>query len=89
MQLIHIYKTLINGVMWQGAAASLRDVQPLGMFFWAEHWLLVAWCERCEDYRCFRVDRCLQITPLDRRFCEDANRSLRDFLRKVQCEERT
>lgn len=68
---------------------SWRDVQPLGMFFWAEHWLLVAWCERREDYRCFRVDRCLQITPLDRRFREDANRSLRDFLRKVQCEDRT
>lgn len=68
---------------------SWRDVQPLGMFFWAEHWLLIAWCERREDYRCFRVDRCLQITPLDRRFREDANRSLRDFLRKVQCEDRT
>lgn len=68
---------------------SWRDVQPLGMFFWAEHWLLIAWCERREDYRCFRVDRCLQITPLDRRFREDANRSLNDFLRKVQCEERT
>ncbi|QRG78171.1 YafY family protein [Citrobacter sp. R56] len=67
---------------------SWRDVQPLGMFFWAEHWLLIAWCERREDYRCFRVDRCLQITPLDRRFREDANRSLSDFLRKVQCEER-
>lgn len=68
---------------------SWRDVQPLGMFFWAEHWLLIAWCERREDYRCFRVDRCLQITPLDRRFREDANRSLSDFLRKVQCEDRT
>lgn len=67
---------------------SWRDVQPLGMFFWAEHWLLIAWCERRDDYRCFRVDRCLQITPLDRRFREDANRSLNDFLRKVQCEER-
>lgn len=68
---------------------SWRDVQPLGMFFWAEHWLLIAWCERREDYRCFRVDRCLQITLLERRFREDANRSLNDFLRKVQCEERT
>lgn len=67
---------------------SWRDVRPLGMFFWGEHWLLVAWCERREDYRCFRVDRCLQITPLDQRFREDANRSLSDFLRKVQCEER-
>ncbi|TLV23961.1 YafY family transcriptional regulator [Klebsiella indica] len=67
---------------------SWRDVQPLGMFFWGEHWLLVAWCERRADYRCFRVDRCLQITPLDRRFRECAERSLSDFLRKVRRENR-
>lgn len=65
---------------------SWRDVQPLGIFFEGEFWLLVAWCERREDYRCFRVDRCLSITPLDRRFCECADRSLSDFLRKIRDE---
>ncbi|MTH46247.1 helix-turn-helix transcriptional regulator [Intestinirhabdus alba] len=63
---------------------SWRDVQPLGMFFWGEFWMLVAWCERRADYRCFRLDRCLQIAPLDRRFSERADRSLSDFLRKVR-----
>lgn len=67
---------------------SLRDVWPLGLFFPEERWLLVAWCERREDYRCFRVDRCLQITPLDRQFRECADRSLSDFLRKVRCEDK-
>ena len=33
-----------------------REVQPLGLFFWGEHWLLAAWCERRDDYRCFRLD---------------------------------
>ena len=66
---------------------SLRDVQPLGLFFWGEHWLLVAWCEKRDDYRCFRVDRCLNITPVDRHFRESADRSLSDFLRKVRCED--
>lgn len=65
---------------------SWRDVQPLGIFFEGKYWLLVAWCERREDYRCFRVDRCLSITPLDRRFCERADRSLSDFLRKIRDE---
>ncbi|MBC7042146.1 WYL domain-containing protein, partial [Salmonella enterica] len=60
--------------------------QPLGLFVWGEHWLLVAWCERREDYRCFSLDRCLQITPLSRRFRETIDRSLRDFLRKVEHE---
>ncbi|KFC08534.1 DeoR family transcriptional regulator [Trabulsiella guamensis ATCC 49490] len=63
---------------------SWRNVQPLGLFFWGEHWLLVTWCERREDYRCFRLDRCLNITTLDRRFSEQADRSLSDFLRKVK-----
>ncbi|MGV4197958.1 helix-turn-helix transcriptional regulator [Citrobacter murliniae] len=67
---------------------SWRDVQPLGLFFWGEHWLLVAWCERREDYRCFRVDRCLCVTPVDRYFREDTGRSLSDFLRKVRCDDK-
>lgn len=66
---------------------TLRDVLPLGLFFWGEHWLLVAWCEMREDYRCFRLERCLEITLLERRFSEAANRSLSDFLRKVQNQE--
>lgn len=61
-----------------------RDVQPLGLFFWGEHWLLAAWCERRDDYRCFRLDRCLNVTLTDRRFSESADRSLADFLRKVK-----
>lgn len=61
-----------------------RDIQPLGLFFWGEHWLLAAWCERRDDYRCFRLDRCLNITLTQRRFSESAERSLADFLRKVK-----
>ena len=67
---------------------SWRDIQPLGLFFGGEHWLLVAWCENRDDYRCFRVDRCLNITLVDRHFRESADRSLSDFLRKVRCEDR-
>ncbi len=61
-----------------------REVQPLGLFFWGEHWLLAAWCERRDDYRCFRLDRCLHITLTERHFSESADRSLADFLRKVK-----
>jgi predicted DNA-binding transcriptional regulator YafY len=57
-------------------------------FFWGERWLLVTWCELREDYRCFRLDRCLEISATGRHFSERADRSLSDFLRKVRCEER-
>jgi predicted DNA-binding transcriptional regulator YafY len=49
---------------------SKREVQPLGLFFWGERWLLAAWCERRDDYRCFRLDRCLNIVQTERRFSE-------------------
>lgn len=68
----------------EGGQLSWRDVQPLGMFFWGEHWLLVAWCERREDYRCFRLDRCLKVQETGRHFSERGDRSLSDFLRKVK-----
>ena len=67
---------------------SQREVLPLGLFFWGERWLLVTWCELREDYRCFRLDRCLEISATGRHFSERADRSLSDFLRKVRCEER-
>ena len=65
-----------------------RDVLPLGLFFWGERWLLVAWCELRNDYRNFRLDRCLAVRATERRFSECAERSLNDFLRKVRCEVR-
>ncbi len=51
---------------------------PLGLFS-GERWMLVAWCELRDDYRCFRLDRCLDIAPTERRFHECADRSLSDF----------
>ena len=65
-----------------------REVLPLGLFFWGERWLLVARCELRNDYRNFRLDRCLEVRRTERRFSECADRSLSDFLRKVRCEVR-
>ncbi len=61
---------------------SSRDIQIAGIVFRGEHRLLVARCET-EDYRCFRLDRCLQITRLTGDFVKQSTVLLRDFLRKV------
>ena len=71
----------------EAGKVSQREVLPLGLFFWGERWLLVTWCELREDYRCFRLDRCLEISATGRHFSERADRSLSDFLRKVRCED--
>ncbi len=64
--------------------ATDRVVQPLGLFFWGNSWLLAAWCTTRTDYRSFRLDRCRGIVMLDERFHETPDRSLNGFLRAVQ-----
>jgi predicted DNA-binding transcriptional regulator YafY len=59
---------------------SSRKVHPLGLTFWGEVWLLVAWCETREDYRSFRLDRCLSVTFTGEHFAERPDRSLADFI---------
>ena len=61
-----------------------RCIQPLGLFFWGQVWLVAAWCEHRQDYRTFRLDRCVQVDILERHFAESAERSLADFMRKVR-----
>ncbi len=63
----------------ESGQVTWREVLPLGLFFWGERWLLVAWCELRNDYRNFRLDRCLEVRRTERRFSECADRSLSDF----------
>lgn len=44
---------------------SRRVVRPLGLHFWGRAWTLASWCEMRRDYRSFRVDRIVEIEPLD------------------------
>lgn len=59
---------------------SERAVHPLGLSFWGEVWVLVAWCRLRQDYRCFRLDRCQAVTLTGKQFAERPDRSLEDFI---------
>lgn len=48
----------------EGGAATLRDVRPVGLWFWGQVWTLVGWCELRRDFRMFRVDRIREATDL-------------------------
>ncbi|SFE27054.1 Predicted DNA-binding transcriptional regulator YafY, contains an HTH and WYL domains [Phytobacter palmae] len=61
---------------------SERVIHPLGLSFWGEVWVVVAWCELRQDYRCFRLDRCLAVTLTGNQFVERPDRSLEDFIRQ-------
>ncbi|MEM9796335.1 MAG: YafY family protein [Pseudomonadota bacterium] len=36
---------------------TVRQVRPLGLWFWGKVWTMVAWCELRDDFRMFRIDR--------------------------------
>ncbi|PCJ36055.1 MAG: DNA-binding transcriptional regulator [Moraxellaceae bacterium] len=53
--------------------SSHRQVLPLGLVFWGNVWTLIAWCEKREGYRMFRLDRILSLEVTDATF--DTNNS--------------
>ena len=66
---------------------SVREVKPLGLFFWGNVWTLTAWCELRHDFRTFRLDRIRWLETLERSFEELPGQTLNDFvnLMRSQC----
>jgi predicted DNA-binding transcriptional regulator YafY len=67
---------------------TTRTVQPLGVFLWSNVWSLGAWCELRTGFRNFRLDRIQQLTVLDDQFQSLPGRTLNDFFRHCQQEDR-
>jgi predicted DNA-binding transcriptional regulator YafY len=67
--------------------ASVRQVRPLGLFFWGGTWSLGAWCELRNDFRNFRLDRMVSSAVRDERFADEPGRRLADYLRAMSCNE--
>lgn len=62
-------------------ADDTRRVQPLGVVWSLGAWYLVAWCERSEGMRVFRVDRIVRAACEEERFTPAAGFSLATVLR--------
>ncbi|HEX8555465.1 MAG TPA: YafY family protein [Sphingomonas sp.] len=62
-------------------ARSTRTVRPLSINFFGPVWLLAAWCELAEDFRCFRLDRIGSMMPTGAIFREEDGKRLADFKR--------
>jgi len=64
----------------QKGERAIRDIHPLGLSFWEGAWLVIAWCEMRDDYRCFLLQSCHQIQITCRHFTERGDRSLNQFI---------
>jgi len=64
----------------EGGARTVRDVEPMGLYFWGRVWTLVGWCRLRDDFRMFRVDRIDDMIEPERKFAPVKGRTLQDFL---------
>lgn len=62
---------------------SHRDIRPLQLEFWGRVWTLAAWCEARGDFRSFRVDRIVALTPTGETFPDEPGRGLEDYRAQV------
>ena len=62
---------------------SNRMVEPVGIFFSANNWYLVAYCRLRKDYRHFRTDRISYINPTNVQF-RQLHPSLHTFIERMK-----
>ncbi|NQU59034.1 MAG: YafY family transcriptional regulator [Rhodospirillales bacterium] len=67
-----------------GGRPSQRIIWPLGLAFFAPVWLLVAWCEKRDDFRNFRIDRMISADRLEDIYPDAPGRRLMDYLKTIK-----
>lgn len=69
-----------------GKDATLRSVEPIGMFYSSSYWHVIAWCQLRQDYRDFRTDRISNLSVTDMVIAQ-THPSLKAYLAKVKEEQ--
>lgn len=67
-------------------AASVREVDPLGIIFLQDTNMLMAWCHLREDFRVFRLDRMDDLDRTGRSFRPRRVPMLRDYTKILRAE---
>ncbi|MEJ7560384.1 MAG: WYL domain-containing protein [Pedobacter sp.] len=65
----------------QSAENSKREVEPIGLIFYAFNWHLIAWCHLRFEYRDFRVSRIETIRCLETPFRKADHMKLSDYMK--------
>jgi predicted DNA-binding transcriptional regulator YafY len=60
---------------------SKREVEPIGLVFYAFSWHLIAWCYMRNDYRDFKVARILKVTSSGWPFKKADHIELNDYMK--------
>ncbi len=62
---------------------NMRDVEPIGLVFYGNHWHLLAYCRMRQAPRDFRVDRLVKLETLDERFDPKVRKAFPEFLKDL------
>jgi len=63
--------------------SSKRNIEPIGLIFYAFSWHVICWCALRNDYRDFKVSRILQIRDLQLPFSKTDHISLNDYMKNI------
>ena len=70
----------------QNEELSTREVEPIGLTFYALNWHLVGWCHLRQAYRDFRTSRIRKLTVTIQPFRKTDHIGLNEYLQNLQTE---
>lgn len=62
---------------------SERQVEPIGLIFYALNWHLIAWCHKRQEYRDFRVSRIRKVRATPLPFRKMDHIELNDYMKQL------
>jgi predicted DNA-binding transcriptional regulator YafY len=62
---------------------SKRDVEPIGLVFYAFSWHLVAWCHLRQEYRDFKLVRILKVRDKNLAFTKTNHIDLNEYIKAI------
>lgn len=62
---------------------SSRELEPIGLIFYALNWHLIAWCHLRKEYRDFRVSRIQNLVCTDTPFRKKDHPELADYMKQL------
>lgn len=62
---------------------TTREVEPIGLIFYAFAWHLIAWCHLRKEYRDFKVLRIIGITNTGKPFQKESHISVSDYMKTL------
>lgn len=65
---------------------SKRDIEPIGLIFYAFGWHLIGWCHIRQKYRDFKVPRILSLKNSEQPFTKKDHLSLNDYMKFIPVE---